>query len=277
MDDPHNITETAWNLFHLGRHGDAAEHAARSLSMAPGDPSTLRLLAEIALATDDQAEAQRIVVQALDAEDSVASHLLAARVFDAIDDHTTALHEVDRAIHLDPDAAYGHALKALLIGRRRLCAADHRSPPTEDEFVSAAEAAERAIHLDPDLPFSHYAAAVVATACGELTRAAAMLDAALELRPDWPEAHLMLGSVRARQGMVKLSTRHFAIAGRLDPQDETAIRALRTIGWADRSRLSRAIARRLGRGRRTEPAHVVPEARSILAADARLRSKDSAT
>lgn len=270
MHEPHNLGEAAWNLFHLGRLETAADQAATALAETPGDPSMLRLLAEIALDADHYEEAARLTAQALEADDSINSHLLASRVFDSSGDTCRSLEHVDRAIQLDPTSAYSHALRALLLARPHVPSETPREEKVE-VLASARRSADTAIALDPELAFARYASAVVAMAGGSLADAAADLDAALEIEPDSPSAHLLQGSVRARQGMVRLSSRHFAIAGRLDPESDAAIRTLRKLEDADRSRLGRAIPRRFRRRRPAPRAHIAPEARRILDADRRLR------
>lgn len=107
----------------------------------------------------------------------------------------TAVAHFRRAVARDPDFALAHAWLGAALAARR-----HRFGGPDAWLDSAAVAAGRALELDPDLPDAHRVLGTVAMLRGRLREGAASLARAVELNPsDWAAAG-NLGSVYGRLG-----------------------------------------------------------------------------
>ncbi len=135
-------------------------------------------------------------------------------------------------------------------------------PAPADSPERIAEARERcgeAATLAPDHAAVPYTRGIVEMAADDLPGAARHLERALELDPELAAAHRVLGTVRARQGMGRLASRHLAAAGRLEPGNPQALSLLR--------RLVRPMTRRARRRGDADTSRVVPAAAHIIETD----------
>lgn len=158
-----------------------------------------------------------------------------------------ALELLKRALALEPDSAFAHALLALvLVGRKRLHAAELE--------------AKIALGIDPESPFVHLAAGQVAfarrrfkVAVAELEQAAALapededpvrilaevkwalgerkaaeelVQRALALNPDDPAVHSILSRFRLQQNRLDDAERHARDALSIDPEHADAAIAM---------------------------------------------------
>ena len=112
---------------------------------------------------------------------------------------------------------------------------------------------------------------LVAHARGDDPGAASHVLDALAAEPGWADAHLLLGRIRARQGMSRLASRHFAEAGVLAPSDGAALSHLRQL--VDPGPPGR-VRRLLGLSAPERRVRVVPQAARILSVDRDLRGDD---
>ncbi len=265
MADAETLTERARVLLGLGRREEAGEVIARAMALDPTSGPAHVVLARIQLADQRLDEADATVRRALGLDPTVPALHIASLVARARGDHTRSLELLDRAIRIAPENAPLHVGRALSWLGPYLEVGEGDSPAAVSAREEACSAARIAAELDPDLASPHYALALAARGEGDLPGAAAHLQDAFAIAPDWADAHLLMGRIRAAQGMGRLASRHFAAAGHLDPEGGTAIRALR--------RLNRFGSGRFRRRRRINP-FLVPEAQRILAADFDIRGED---
>ena len=254
------LIERADRLRQLRRFDEARTAATQALAQAPDDARAHRVLGEVELASGDLDRAAECAASAISAEPSVASHHLAARVARRRGEMDGAVEHCRIAHGIDPDHAPVHVTESLALSGPMLHAdRSGRFPVDETRWAAARTAADRALELDPDLPSAHYASAVTHLLADRSLDAVRALERGLEIDPEWADGHVLLGAVRTRQGMVKLASRHFAAAGRLEPGNDAHV---------DRLRSMRGRARSLVRRRPTRlPAHLSAEARAILARD----------
>ncbi len=233
MDDVSGIYERAQSLFDLGRLEAAEEHLGRALIQAPDDARLHLLRFEIHAARDEDDAALEAAERALELQISASTLHAGSRANRAVGRLDRARDLIDSAIDRDPERAMLHVSKALTVLDPYL--ADVTSGTFEtrrNAAVEARAAADVAIELRPDMRNGWYARGMAAVVDSDLPAAATDLDEALRLDPEWPAAHMAMGWIRHRQGMVKLASRHYATAGRLDPHNERSIERLRGMGYA---------------------------------------------
>ena len=262
MDDVERRRETAANLLAVKRFDEARTHVLDALSVAPSDPALLTLLARIELGADDTDAALDAITRALAAGPDVNVHHVACTVHRQRSDFASALSEADRAATLRPDSETVHVDRALSLTG---LAQEEDDVDARAELLADAErAATSATELDPQSTGPHYAAALVDLTRDDLPEAAAHLTDAIERDPQWAPAHLLIAHVRARQGMTRLSSRHFAIAGSLDPLDDRSLTGLRRLAtprrWFRRGRVDTS----------GTDVRLSPEARRVLEAHERI-------
>lgn len=235
MDDVTRSYETARRLVDLGRFDEAESHLGRALSLAPDDPRLHLLRFEILAATGSTDEAVLAAERAVELEVSATTLHACARANRAADRLDRARELIDAAIERDPERAILHVTAAMIVLDPYL--ADVTSGTFDSRRLAALEAraaADRAIALSPHMRNGWYARAMASVVDSDLPAAAADLTETLRLDPEWSSAHISMGWVRHRQGMTRLASRHYAAAGRLDPENERALERLRHLGHAQR-------------------------------------------
>ena len=259
MDEADALRLQARNLLDLRRFDDARATAARALISDPGDARSIRLLGEIELAAGDLDAALGHAEAAISAHPSVQSFHLGARIARTRTDFALAIEWCAAANALEPDHAEVYVTASLAHAGPHLGSGGDDSATTLRPVIEAATmAAERALVLDPDLPGAYYARSVCHLLGDETLAAATTLEDGLRLRPDWPDGHVLMGAIRAKQGMIKLASRHFATAGRLNPTDRSHLDRLQ--------RMRGRARRRLRRSPTPIPWYLAPEARAVLSA-----------
>ncbi|MGO9587622.1 MAG: tetratricopeptide repeat protein [Limisphaerales bacterium] len=99
---------------------------------------------------------------------------------------------------------------------------------------------ERALQLKPDYPEAHVNLGVAQAKQGKLKEATQHFERALQLEPDYPETHVDLGVVQAAQGRLDEAIQHYERALQLDP-DYTEAHNNLGIALADRGKLDEAV------------------------------------
>lgn len=309
MDDVARLADTAKNLMTIRRYDDARSKLGEALTASPHDAWLHVLMAQLEHEAGNTDAAHAAAGRALALDTNASSLHIAAIVERSRRSFDVSLELIDKAIEAQPELAGLHVGRALtLVGPFYGEEGRDFSPERDaDTIRDAVASTERAAALDAEFPAVYYALALCEFARGDEPAAANSLDTALELRPEWVRAHLLMGHVRAHQGMAKLASRHLAAAGRLDPTDRTATELLRLLAkptkttvlgsipfaviigvlltpagtWAAIAGFILAlpvacfgllIVRRLSRPK--PPLHLTQEAQDILEIDARLGHDD---
>ncbi len=254
------------NLLAVGRVDEAVTLIGEAIAADPANADLHVAMARAHHAGGDADETLAAATRALALDVDVAALHLAAVAHRTRREWAESLELLSRAIDLTPDAANLHVGTALTLLGPWIAPADtpaHEAERVDDGRVAEAiHAADRAATLEPELALVPYVRGFVALARDDLPAAASHLETALRLDPEWSTAHLVLGKIRARQGMGRLASRHLAAAGRLEPSDTGALHLLR--------RLTTPGGRRARRKGRLDLDRVVPDARRILQADLRI-------
>lgn len=264
MTDASTAAQRARHLLDIGRIDEAKQALGEALASEPANPTLHLLMARAHHAADEPAEALAAAERSIAIEVNPIALQLAGASHRALGDYEAALASYDRAIAIEPEGARFHVGRALTIiapflGRER--------PAEPAQLADAIRSCGIAAGIDAELAVVPYTRGLIAMVEGDLPGAAHHLERSLELDPEFADAHRLLGTVRARQGMPRLASRHLAAAGRLDPDDAQPLTLLR--------RLARPLSRRARRRGEIDTDHVVPAARRILEADLRLRDRRS--
>jgi len=100
--------------------------------------------------------------------------------------HELAEEALRRALAVEPDESYAHALLALCLVAR-------------EQFKEATGEAQRSVHLAPDTPFPHYALAKVLFDRDHLDEAVAAIEESIRLDPEDADYYSLLAAIRFNQ------------------------------------------------------------------------------
>ena len=264
MTDPATAAQRARHLLDIGRLDEARTTLAQGLAAQPSDPTLHLLMARAHHEAGEPAEALAAAERSIALEVNPVALQLAGASHRALGDYGAALASYDRAIAVEPEGARYHVGRALTLVAP-FVDADETAEPAD--LADAVRSCGIAAGLDAELAVVPYTRGLIAMVEGDLPGAAHHLERSLELDPEFADGHRLLGTVRARQGMSRLASRHLAAAGRLDPTDHQPLSLLR--------RLARPLSRRARRRGELDTDHMVPAARRILEADLRLRDPRS--
>src|ERR1039458_1554583 len=245
--------EAAWDLAARGRRDDAVSLLWKIVKTEPRNSDARLLLGSLLMEAGQHAASIEQLSEAVRlGPNSAEAHNALGESYSGSGDNKAARPEFERAVTLDPASAQAHAnLGAALL---ELGAAQ-----------SAAAHLDRALKLlgrNADAAYPHYLRAKICSDNQDLAGAAAHLEQALALRPDFPEAWSDLGEARkallddagavaAYQRAVELGpddavaqTRlgsmlldlgraheavpHLGAAVRLDPKNQSALYALQS-------------------------------------------------
>ena len=241
MNEISGMYERAQGLFDLRRLDDAERHLGEALAQAPADARLHLLQFEIHAARDEDELALEAAERALELEISASTLHAGSRAHRAMGRLDRARDLIESAIDRDPERAMLHVSKALTVLDPYL--ADVTSGTFESRRHAAMEARDAsnvAIELRPEMRNGWYARGMASVVDSDLPAAAGDLTEALRLDPEWPAGHMAMGWIRHRQGMAKLASRHYAAAGRLDPDNDRSIERLRRLGHSGRLSMGQA-------------------------------------
>lgn len=267
MADPlHRLTK-ARHLLAVGRADEAKRLLGEALAEQPDDPELHLAMAEAHRAAGEIDDALAAARRSLAIDPSVPALHVAAVAHRQLGEFDESLALIDRALSERADSARLHVGRALTLAGPWLLwwpDLDRTVDDADRRLTAAHHSCDRAAALDPEMAVVPYARAVIALGRDDLPAAANHLTDTLRLDAELAAAHLLLGRVRARQGMGRLASRHFADAGRLDPSQDAPRLWLRALG--------RPFSRRARRRGRVDTARLVPEAQRIVEADLKVRS-----
>lgn len=263
MTDSSAAATRARHLIDIGRFDEAKRTLAQALARDPDDADLHLVMARAHHHAGEPVDALAAADRSLAISVSVPALHFAAAAHRTLGRWEESLTHYDRAIAIEPQSARLHVGRALTFIAPHLRDEDPRATALDDDIAAATRACDTAAELDAELAVVPYARGLAWLARGDLPTAASHFEETLRLDPESADAHRLLGTVRARQGMARLASRHLAAAGRLDPTDAEPLSLLR--------RLARPWSRRARRRGELEAEHLVPDARRILEADLRLR------
>lgn len=113
-------------------------------------------------------------------------HLIRAQLLLGQQRYELAEEELRKEIAEVPEAALGHALLAICLGKR-------------ERFDEATQEARAAIHADPELGFAHYALGTIFLERSRFDEASTAIEEALRLDPENPDYHAVVAAVRMEQ------------------------------------------------------------------------------
>ena len=213
-----------------GSHADA-EHCLRQLLAAnPRDAQAWRNLAIIEYATGRHSDAERDLGQALSLDPNLAdAEAYLGHILNAQDRAVEAVEHYRRALKLDSVNADAH--NGLGVALRKEARAATRDLPEEvakeipldaAKLAQAEASHRRAIELRPDFAEAHSDLGNVMREQGRQGEALQSYRAALGLKPDYAEAHYNLGNVFKEQSRFADAEASYRTALALDPQHAKA-------------------------------------------------------
>jgi len=226
----------------------------RALELEPGHRGAVVALGRLLIATDRLAEAaERFDAALAGAGDDPALHAGRGRVALAAGDHPLAIHHLERALALAPEASELHYPLGLAYrglgdterARALLARRGGGEPPLDDpwmdeikslargmrvhqnrgneaflrgDFVAAVAELRRAVAAGPESAVTRVNLAAALARTGDATGALAELDEALKLDPNLALAHFTLGTLLAREGREAEAVDRYRRAVDLDPE-----------------------------------------------------------
>jgi protein O-GlcNAc transferase len=179
--------EGAWDLLAKGDRKQAIRVLHGILTANPGDADARLLLGSVLAEDGDRAESIAQLTEACRLRPrSAEAHNALGEAFNGFGERKLAREAFEKAVALDP--AFASARENL-----------GQSLVQEGEFSAAAKHLDRALQLlghTPDAAYPHYLRAKVCTEENDTKQAAAHLNEAVSLRPDFAEAWSDLGQAR---------------------------------------------------------------------------------
>lgn len=245
--------EHAWDLAANGQRDEAIQVAQKVVERNPKDADARLLLGSLLVERGDRIEsiAQLLEAVRLRPESAQAQNAL-GEAYRRFGDAKAALVPFQKAVDIKP--AFGVAQENLGAVMVEI-----------GDLSGAAEHLDRAIQLlghSDDAADAHYLRAKVYKAHSDVHKAAAQLEQAVSIRPDFPEAWSDLGDARRvlldvpgsiaaleravklkptdavaqyrlgaeylRQGKAHLALEHLQAAYRVDPDDQSTLNSLQT-------------------------------------------------
>ena len=205
--------ETAWRLLANGQRGEAVALLREVVRSAPQDADARLLLGSILTEDGDRSESVAQLTAAVKLRPrSAEAHNALGEAYKTFGDLKAARPEFQRAVELDPKHAQAHVnLAAVLL--------------EESDAKSAIEPLDRAIRLfgnSPDSAYPRYLRAKIYKDERDPAGAAAQLEKAVALRPDFVEAWSDLGEARRNLSDDASALAAFRRAVELSPDDAVA-------------------------------------------------------
>lgn len=217
----------------LDRYDEVERLAREGLAGAPDDAELLISLAEaIALRDPDRSEkreAHELVRRAVAvAPDDGWIRQSAAITCGALGEHAEAVEHAERAVALHPNLVNAHAILA----ERLIHTAAKRPVGSKKILERALWHADHAAHLAPNDAMGYLVGARVRLSLGDAIGTRAWAQRGLQIEPDNPVGHQLLGAAAEQDGNYRDASSHYVHAGRLDPTSDTNVRQLRSMGRA---------------------------------------------
>lgn len=206
-------TEAAWDLLAKGDRPAAIRLLHEIIAANPRDADARLLLGSVLMEQGERAESIAQLTEAvrLRPQSAEAGNAL-GEAYKAFDDPKAARRAFEKAVALDPGFAPAQVSLGLIL-------------VDAGEFTAAAEHLDLAIKLlghKPDAALPHYLRAKVYTGQNAVDKAAAQLQEAVALQPDFAEAWSDLGQARKTLLDDAGALAAFARAVELSPDDAVA-------------------------------------------------------
>jgi tetratricopeptide (TPR) repeat protein len=184
------------NYYYAGQRYDAAERVlVEAVDDLPEDGDAILLLARFHASRGDDLRAEQVIAQAIEARpNEVAPHLVRSSYRARKGDLTGAMAAVDAALRVDEKSVRARVLKAeLLID---LGARTQDSAPLEE----ARAIADAVLAEQPDTVEALFVRARLNLADEDFEAAALELRRVVDRKPEWAQAHALLGSALYGRG-----------------------------------------------------------------------------
>jgi Flp pilus assembly protein TadD len=205
--------ESARDLLGKGRLGEAVVVLEEVVAADPRNFDVRILLGSTLALQGKRSESIEQLVEAVRLQpDSPKAYNTLGMVLSRFVEVKEAREAFEKALELDPNLVEARVNLALLLAQA-------------GEFGPAGENLDHAIRLQGDTrpaAYSHYLRARIWIAQKEMGKAAAELEIAVKLRPDYAEAWSDLGGVRRVEGDLKGAQQALEQAVALEPDDEKA-------------------------------------------------------
>jgi Flp pilus assembly protein TadD len=289
-------------LISLHRHDEAAALARDGLVEDPQDVDLLCALATALIDGGHERDGLVVADQAVAlAPEWSDAHVLRGLALDRVGRSDEGLAAHRRALELDPFHDGAHRMLAGSLIRQTTKPTQRLRPGRRQALLDEARIhVDAALDLAPQLPASHLLRARLALASGNVPAARHDVGEALRIDPNDPAAHQLRGIVAEMSGEVAVAADAYVDAARLNPRSDLSLRRLRGLRSALPvsgvalyvvARIAIASGRAVGGAlaiavlalvvvgggaflvwpRWAARRQLSPEARSVLAADARLR------
>ncbi|HEV2416218.1 MAG TPA: tetratricopeptide repeat protein [Terriglobia bacterium] len=179
--------EDAWDLLSKGRRPEAVHLLYEIIKAHPSDADARLLLGSVLMEEGERSESIAQLSEAVRLRpDSAEAQNALGEAFNAFGDTKAALAPFEKAVALNPGLARAQVNLGLVLLK-------------SDEYSTAEPHLDRAIQLmghSPDAAYPRYLRAKIYTKRGEVKRAAADLEQAVTLEPNFAEAWSDLGEAR---------------------------------------------------------------------------------
>lgn len=203
------------------RSGDAHQLLSKGVETEEDPVPVLYLLARLHRSEGNDAEAQELLVRAAEARpDDPQVHLVLAAYLVRQDQFDEALTSIERALELAPDDKRARLQKAEVL--MELGFRHDREGGTEQ----AREILDAILEEEPSNPYALVADGKFKLGSGQVKPAIVALRSALESKPDWAQAHYLLGLALASQQDYGAARNEFASSLELDASQVRAKAAL---------------------------------------------------
>jgi len=205
------LLDQAGQLLDERRYPEAGQLYAQVCQQNPACPDAWFGLALASVRQKRYQEGAQAITRALMLDRTqVRFHLLAAQVFNGMDQYGAAIQAIDTALALSPN--HPQALRSQVATLMKL-----------RRFTEAASLAERIVHLEPDNPNAYLHWGTALQALGRPSEALVVFDRLLAIHPDHAKALMNRSAVLLALGRPEESLQSADAALELDPDSKVAL------------------------------------------------------
>jgi len=214
-------SQLAGLYYRSNRFDDAVALVEEGIEKNPESLDLIYLLARFYQSHGDTAKADALIEQATEAQpDNPRPYLILSAYRGRQGDTEGALAAAEQAVEVDPEN-----LRSLLRKAEVLVEIGFRDGAA-DRIAEGRTIAENVLADEPSHPGALFVKAKIDLAEQKLDDAVTALRAAIDARPDWAQAHFVLGTALALQGERTAARSELARALEIDPSMREAHRVL---------------------------------------------------